>query len=437
MSGRRAVLAALGGVLLVAAAGAAAPEGGMPEPTVKEVVVETADGLKLHADLYEPGGGGEGKPAVLALHFQGGDRKAWKGAGKILSEHGISLLAPDLRGHGANRAGKAEAEGPAADDPALWKAMAADVEGGLKYLRGTLLADGKKLGIAGAGAGAGLALMAAEKDERVRAVFGVGPEPAACGQAGLAAAVRWNGRPAGLVVGQADEKGEAAPLARELQKHQRTDILVLPMEKKASPGDLLASGLAAADTAQFFVGWLTRPVFTGKKEEGVAHSGGGAIFGAGSSYGSGNCAGSIAFNGYYAPGKITAVTILADPDPSARKLTPSSRRVTVAPGAGKDPALTVTVETWSGTAWKKDKPSTVLDSGTFVADGKTTFYEVWLPPWTLGVAPYSKLAVQSAAVVDGVTKWPDKDRFGGMSGEKARPPFSATNPSSWDTWELR
>lgn len=416
----------------------AAAEGPREPPAPKEVSLETGEeGVRIAADLHEPAGGGEGKPAVLALHHEGGDRSAWRKAAALLAEHGISTLALDLRGHGGSRSQNGADLGPRAEarDPELWKAMAQDVQAGLRFLRGTLLADGKKIGIAGAGAGAGLALLAAEKDERVRAFFGVGPAPAACGLAGLASAVRWDGRPAGFVVGQADEKGDAAPLAKELRKHPRTDIVVLPLAAKTPPGDLLQGDRGAAETAQFFLGWLERPVLTGKREEGVARGGG--IFVGGSSFGVGNSAGGLLFSGYFAPGTITALVVLADPDPEAKKLTASSRRITVSPASGKPPGLSVLVETWTGSGWKKEKPFTALEAGAFVVDGKTTFYEVWLPPRILGAAPFTKVAVASAAVVDGAVKWPESGGRPSFGREAGRPSFTPTNPSSWQAWELR
>jgi dienelactone hydrolase len=428
-----AAAAVLAVLLLGAARSPAAEE---PAPEAKEVFLETGEeGVKIAADLWEPGGGGEGKPAVLALHHEGGDRKAWAAVGRLLASHGVSLLAPDLRGHGGSRTLDGVDLGPRAEarDPELWKAMGPDVAAGLRWLRGTLLADGKRIGIAGAGAGAGLAIAAAEKDERVRAFYGVAPSPAACGLAGLASAARWNGRPAGFVVGRADEKGDSAPLGKELRKHPRTDIAVLPLEAKAPPGELLAQERAAAETAQFFLGWLARPALTGVPEQGVRRGGG--IFVAGSSFGAGTSAGGLLFEGYFAPGSIAALVVLADPDPKAARLSAASRKVTVAPAGGKAPGLQVLVEAWSGSAWKKERSLVLLEAGGFVAEGKTTFYQVWLPPSVLGVAPFSKVAVTSAAVVDGEVKWGEEGAAGGPG--RRRGPFTPSNPSAWQEWELR
>ena len=46
-------------------------------PEVKAVEFTSADGMALHADLYEPAGGGETKPAVVACHEEGRDRSVW------------------------------------------------------------------------------------------------------------------------------------------------------------------------------------------------------------------------------------------------------------------------------------------------------------------------------------------------------------------------
>jgi len=442
MSPRRIPRVAAAAALLAVAAVAAGAEGPPAEaPAVaKAVTIETADGLRLAADLYEPSDGGEGKGAVLALHAEGGDRSCWRATGRRLAAAGISLLAPDLRGHGGSREAGGADLGPraASRDPALWKEMAADVQAGLKHLRQSLLADAKRIGIVGAGAGAGLALEAAEKDGKVRALFGVAPAPGACGLAGMASAVRWDGRPAGFVVGSADEGGsDAARLAKELRRHPRSEVIVIPRGATATAAELPAEARAADETAQFFLGWFERPVLTGKPEEGVRRGGG--IFVSGSGSGVGSAAGGIRLHGYEAPGRITAIVVLADPDPTATRLTEAPRRITLTPGteAGR-PCLTAVVEAWTGKAWKKGKPSPWVDAGAIVAEGKTTFYEAWLSPGLLGAPPFGRTAIAAAAVVDGAPKWPGADaRPPGRSGKSPPGGFSERNPSTWSDWELR
>jgi dienelactone hydrolase len=431
----RAGAAAAGAAGLALLFGRASAEGPPAPPPPQTVSIETADGFKLAATLYEPGGGGEGKPAVLALHHEGGNRGAWKALGERAARQGITLLAPDLRGHGESRMQKETDLGPQAEarDPALWKAMSADADAGLKYLRATLICDAKKVGVIGLGAGAGLALLAAEKDEKVRAAYGVAPAPSACGLAGMAAATRWKVRPVGMVVGSADEKGDAAPLAKEIRKQARGEVVVLPTTEKKGPAEFLALPRTAAEAVQFFVGWFERPVLTGKPEGGVSRGGG--IFVAGSSIGTGSDAGGILVHGYEAPGNITGLLVLADPTPGAKKLSEGSRRITLTPGRGKEGGLSAVVDQFTGGAWKREKAVVLLDCGAFVVEGKTTFFEAWLSPGMLGVEPFTKVAILAVPLIDGQPKKDDDAEFGGKGKGKGR--GRETDPSSWQEWELR
>ena len=419
---------------LAAVPGSAAAEG-PPDgtPVRHEVAVDTADGMKLAADLFEPAGGGEGKGAVVALHHEGGDRKAWTPLGELLSKHGISLLALDLRGHGGSRTQAGEDLGPRAEarDPALWKAMAADVEAGLRYLRGTLLADGKKLGIVGLSAGAALALAAGEKDEKLRAVLTVAAAPSGCGVPGMASATRWKERPLGLLAGQGADRGDAGPLLREIPKHPRGEVLLLPDPAKTPPAEFAGSPRCAAEATQFFVGWFERPHLTGKQEEGVSHGNG--IFVSGSSIRLGMAAGGLTCSGYEAPGNVTGLCVLADPDPTAKKLGDASRRITVTPLPGKAGGVTVAIDRRVAGAWKRDRAYSPPDVGAFVVDGKTTFWEVWLSPAVLGVVPFTRIAVQPLPLLDGAPKRSDRT---GFPGEAAKPAFSESVPASWESWEL-
>ncbi len=400
----------------------AAAEGYGEPPEPKDVSLEASDGVHLAGTLYEPFGGGEGKGAVLALHAEGGDRSCWKETGRLLARKGLSLLAIDLRGHGGSRT-QGEADlGPRAEakDPELWKGCLLDAEAGVKHLRGDLLADGKKLGVVGAGAGMAVALCLAEKDERVRAVYGVAPDPSGCGVPGAAAVVRWDGRPLGFVVGSADAKGPSAPLARAMAKHPRSEVREIPSKESLPPGALLAAGPASAEAAQFLLGWLERPRLTGKDEDGVRTGNG--IFAGGSSSSVGQAAGGLTFGGYLAPGTVGGIQVLSDPDPKASRLTSGSRRITVVPRKGKVPALQAVVETWGGSGWRKGETVVLLDAGAFVTEGKTTFWQVWLSPGILGVEPFTKCATVSTPLVDGKARW--------EKGEER------SGPSSWQAWDL-
>ncbi len=433
----RVPAAALAALALLAAAAPAqeGPGGGggpppraePPVPKPKDLPLRTSDGLTLAAELTEPEGGGEGKPAVLALHHAGGDRTAWRAAAAVLASHGVSVLAVDLRGHGGSRMQGGEDLGPlaAAGDAALWKAAAADVAAGLAYLRGSLLADGKALGVAGLGAGAGLALVTVQGDPALRAVLCVEPLPNACGLGGASAAGRWDGRPAGAILTEACEKGEAGYALKGLRKQPRTEVVVLPGDGRSDAAAFAGDGRVAAEAAQFFAGWFFRPRLTGKPEEGVSRGGG--IFAGGSSLSSGTVAGGLRYHGYEAPGRVGGLQLLVDPDPKAKRLTESSLRLLITPGKGKEPTLAVARERWNGKAWKKEEPLALSECGGFVVEGKTTFFDVWLPPSALGVPPFTTVAVNVQPIVDGMPKRPIS--IGGVA--------SPGNPSTWDRWELR
>jgi len=128
------------------------------------VAIDTADGFKLAATLYEPGGGGEGKPAVLAIHHEGGDRSVWKALGERAAQQRISLLALDLRGHG-DSGGSSSALG----------AMQQDVQAGIDWLKTRPDVVASRLGIAGASLGAALAPLVAALDPAVRSIALLSP----------------------------------------------------------------------------------------------------------------------------------------------------------------------------------------------------------------------------------------------------------------------
>ena len=111
--------------------------------------------------------GTEGAPAVLLLHGYGADRSWLLNLGVKLNETtNMTVLLPDLRGHGQQPPVSASAFG--------W-AEAADALAALEYLRGLKSPQGRALagpalGVYGYEVGAYAALAAAQRDAAVRAV---------------------------------------------------------------------------------------------------------------------------------------------------------------------------------------------------------------------------------------------------------------------------
>ena len=68
-------------------------------PPSEDVVLDTKDGLKLHATFY-PGSEGNQSVPVILLHMWKGSRGDFAGLAPYLQQQGHAVLVPDLRGHG-------------------------------------------------------------------------------------------------------------------------------------------------------------------------------------------------------------------------------------------------------------------------------------------------------------------------------------------------
>ncbi|MET0649218.1 MAG: alpha/beta fold hydrolase, partial [Pyrinomonadaceae bacterium] len=110
--------------------------------------------------------GAEGSPAVLLLHGYGADRSWLLNLGvKINETTNMTVLLPDLRGHGHE---------PPVSVTSFGSAEADDALAALEYLRGLKSPQGRALagalGVYGVEAGAYAALAAVQRDAAVRAV---------------------------------------------------------------------------------------------------------------------------------------------------------------------------------------------------------------------------------------------------------------------------
>src|SRR5437868_5778492 len=107
-----------------------------------------ASGIRLASDVDGPWTG----PPVLLLHGGGQTRYAWKGAGRVLAEHGFLSVALDLRGHGQS--------GWADDADYALTTMADD-------LRAVIEQVGRPAALVGASLGGLVAMVAAGEEPRV------------------------------------------------------------------------------------------------------------------------------------------------------------------------------------------------------------------------------------------------------------------------------
>lgn len=122
------------------------------------------DGTKARGWLVR---GTEGAPAVVLLHSYGADRSWLLNLGVKLNETtNITVLLPDLRGHGENPPVSATSFGALESDDSL---AALDYLRGLKTPQGRALV-GERFGIYGVEVGAYAALAAARQDKSISAL---------------------------------------------------------------------------------------------------------------------------------------------------------------------------------------------------------------------------------------------------------------------------
>ncbi len=416
-------------------------------PAPRKVELETESGDKLAAEIYEPTGGSETKPAVIVLHGQGGSRADWASLGPVLAKQGVTMLAVDLRGHGESvEAGGVDVEARiAAGDPVLFGAMRGDALAALAFAREELLADGRKLGIAGIGVGASIALEAAKKDDGLAAVLCIDPDPAACGVPVAAGLNKWDGRPVGLLACGKKSPSGMGKLERLLKKQPRTESLLFP--GKTAGADLLAADAPQRDdAAQWLIGWLLRPDLDGKPGhmQVKESSGPGHIVAQQSSCGLGmGGAGGLSLSGYRAPQEIDSVVLMAHSDPESTSLDSTSRRLTFTRAKGKEVAVNVKIEVWGGKKWKKHSTTTMRGIGGFSKVANVNCFEIWLPPHLIGVRPFTTVATTACFGAKGKPTWKDEDPFKGKDlgtfggPKRERKLFKVENPSTWSHYGLR
>lgn len=119
-----------------------------------DVTLKTDDGTSVHA-LVEGTKGA--KKGVVLVHMVGRSASDWSYLSEKLSRGGQGVVAPDLRGHGKNRADGDDAE--LAD--AEYGKMVQEVQASVKYLRDQGITE---ISCAGASIGANLCLRAAAED---------------------------------------------------------------------------------------------------------------------------------------------------------------------------------------------------------------------------------------------------------------------------------
>lgn len=166
------------------ASGATSRRGKAPPPVApprvprgEEVTFPATDGLVIHATLWQ--GARPDVPAIVLVHQLSRDRTEWRPlVARLLAPTALTVLALDLRGHGASTR---RPDGGEIDwrsmTPADWVGVERDVAGALRFLEsgaGRSLRPAR-LAIAGSSIGSSAAIRAAASDPRVAGVAALSP----------------------------------------------------------------------------------------------------------------------------------------------------------------------------------------------------------------------------------------------------------------------
>lgn len=136
------------------------------EALAADVTLRAEDGTRIHASYDAVNGA---KHGVVLVHMLGRSAEDWRFVTKKLNEAGITTLAVDLRGHGANVPEGKEAPALTETD---YRAMTQDVAAGVAHLRKQGV---EQVSIVGASIGANLALQVASKDKAILDVVLLSP----------------------------------------------------------------------------------------------------------------------------------------------------------------------------------------------------------------------------------------------------------------------
>ena len=128
----------------------------------RAVTLPGAGGVTLGGQFYEATG--RPAPAVVLVHMRSRTRADWDDIAQQLEGAGITVLAIDLRGHGAS-GGSAASQAE----------MVPDLRAAVQWLSTRPAVRADAVGVVGASLGANLALLAAADQPSIRAVAAVSP----------------------------------------------------------------------------------------------------------------------------------------------------------------------------------------------------------------------------------------------------------------------
>ncbi len=164
----------------LAAEPAAGPTAGLParEPDCVPVELQTSDKQTIKGDFWGPKREGERAPCALLVHDAGADRRQLAPIAERLQKLGFAVLTLDLRGHGESVS--KDLDWNDLDEPEreqAWALATRDLEAGAAWLRRQRGVHTTNLNLVGVRAGCSLVVRHALRDENVRSLGLVGPQP--------------------------------------------------------------------------------------------------------------------------------------------------------------------------------------------------------------------------------------------------------------------
>jgi alpha-beta hydrolase superfamily lysophospholipase len=184
----------------------------------QDITLKTADGVSVHAIAAAAKGA---KRGVVLVHMAGREAEDWRFLADKLSRSDMSVIAPDLRGHGKN---VPEDQ----DEPDLtdsdYQAMVGELNASIKWLRDQGVTE---VSCGGASVGANLCLTAASNDEEIVNLVLLSPGLKYKGVATPSAMDTYGNRPVLLVASEDDSYSFRSATVLEGKAHGQKHFEIL------------------------------------------------------------------------------------------------------------------------------------------------------------------------------------------------------------------
>lgn len=183
----------------------------------QDITLKTEDGVSVHAIVAAAKGA---KRGVVLVHMAGREAEDWRFLSEKLSRSDMSVIAPDLRGHGKNVADGDEPDLTDSD----YQAMVGELNASIKWLRDQGVTE---VSCGGASLGANLCLSAASQDEGIVNLVLLSPGLKYKGVATLSPMDAYGNRPVLLVASEEDSYSFRSATVLESKAHGQKHFEVL------------------------------------------------------------------------------------------------------------------------------------------------------------------------------------------------------------------